>query len=65
MEGDPVTSIFRTASLFKLILGFMVFAFASSLEPAAAEDLGPPVGLIAPDIGKRLDQTGYRAPWLT
>jgi peroxiredoxin len=51
-------AIFRKASLFKLILGFMVLAFASSLQPAAAEDLGPAVGLIAPDIGKRLDQTG-------
>jgi peroxiredoxin len=51
-------SIFRTASVFKLILGFMVFAFAFSLEPAAADELGPPVGLVAPDIGKRLDQTG-------
>jgi peroxiredoxin len=53
-----VTTIFRTAGLFKLILGLTVFAFAASLQPAAAEDLGPPVGLIAPDIGKRLDQTG-------
>jgi peroxiredoxin len=53
-----VTTIFRTSSLFKLMLGFMVFAFASSLKPAAAEDLGPPVGVTAPDIGKRLDQTG-------
>ena len=53
-----MTSIFRTASVFKLILGLMVFAFAFSLEPAAADELGPPVGLIAPDIGKRLDQTG-------
>ena len=53
-----MTTILRTASAFKLILAFMVFAFASSLEPAAAEELGPPVGLIAPDIGKRLDQTG-------
>jgi peroxiredoxin len=52
-----MTTIFRT-NLFKLILGFTVFAFASSLRPATAEDLGPPVGLIAPDIGKRLDQTG-------
>jgi peroxiredoxin len=57
MEGSMPT-VFRTASLFKLMLGFMVFAFASSIKPAAAEDLGPPVGLIAPDIGKRLDQAG-------
>jgi peroxiredoxin len=49
---------FQTARLFKLILGIMVFAFASSLKPATAEDLGPPIGLIAPDIGKRLDQAG-------
>ena len=51
-------TVFRTATLFKLMLGFMVFAFASALNPAAAEDLGPAVGLIAPDIGKRLDQAG-------
>jgi peroxiredoxin len=53
-----MTAIFRTSSLVNLILGVVVFAFASSLKPAAAEDLGPPIGLIAPDIGKRLDQAG-------
>jgi peroxiredoxin len=53
-----VTAVFRTSGLFNLILGLMVFAFASSLKPAVAEDLGPPVGVIAPDIGKRPDQTG-------
>jgi peroxiredoxin len=53
-----MTAIFRTSSLVNLILGIVVFAFASSLKPAAAEDLGPPIGLIAPDIGKRLDQAG-------
>ncbi len=52
-----MTTILRAAGVFKLILAFMVLAFASPL-PAAAEDLGPPVGSIAPDIGKRLDQTG-------
>jgi len=53
-----VTTIFRATNLVKLILGLMFFAFVSPLKPAAAEDLGPPVGLIAPDIGKRLDQAG-------
>jgi peroxiredoxin len=53
-----VTTVFRTSNFFKLFLGFMAFAFASSLKPATAEDLGPPVGLIAPDIGKRPDQNG-------
>jgi peroxiredoxin len=53
-----MTAIFRTSSLVNLILGVVVFAFASSLKSAAAEDLGPPIGLIAPDIGKRLDQAG-------
>jgi peroxiredoxin len=53
-----MTAIFRTSSLVNLILGVVVFAFASSLKPAVAEDLGPPIGLIAPDIGKRLDQAG-------
>jgi len=52
-----MTTVLRTASAFKLILAFMVLVFASPL-PAAADDLGPPVGLVAPDIGKRLDQTG-------
>jgi peroxiredoxin len=53
-----MTAIFRTAGLLKLILGFVAFAVALSLQPAAAEDLGPPVGMVAPDIGKRLDQDG-------
>ena len=53
-----MTTIFRTTGVSKLILTFVVFAFASSLRPAVAEDLGPPVGLIAPDIGTRLDQSG-------
>ena len=53
-----MTAIFRSTGLFKMILGLVIFAFASSLNPAAAEDLGPPVGVVAPDIGKRLDQSG-------
>ena len=31
---------------------------ATSFSIAAAEDFGPPVGIKAPDIGTRLDQTG-------
>ena len=48
----------RTTGLAKLILGLAVLAFVSSFQPATADELGPPVGLIAPDIGKRLDQNG-------
>ncbi len=44
----------RVASAFALIVLLSVF-FAVA---ASAEDLGPPVGIKAPDIGTRLDQTG-------
>jgi hypothetical protein len=57
-----MTTAFRTTSLVKLILGFMVFAFASSLEPAAAEDLGPPVGLIVVRIPQKMV---FLLLWLT
>jgi peroxiredoxin len=44
----------RVARAFALIVLFGgLFAVAAS-----AEDLGPPVGIKAPDIGTRLDQTG-------
>ncbi len=35
-----------------------LLAFGVLAQPAAAEDLGPPVGTKAPDIGTPLDQTG-------
>jgi len=40
-------------------LCFLVILIGASLAPRAfAEELGPPVGTVAPDIGTRLDQTG-------
>jgi peroxiredoxin len=40
-------------------VGFLIFLMGASLAPQAfAEELGPPVGTAAPDIGMRLDQTG-------
>jgi peroxiredoxin len=44
----------RVARVFAL----MVLAGGFFADSASAEDLGPPVGIKAPDIGTRLDQTG-------
>jgi peroxiredoxin len=38
--------------------GLLVVAWGALAAAAAAEDLGPPVGTMTPDIGTRLDQTG-------
>jgi peroxiredoxin len=50
----------RFLSPARLTLAFgVILALAGILGGlSAAEDLGPPVGTKAPDIGKRLDQTG-------
>ena len=42
----------------RIALAFVLMAFASFSMMASAEELGPAVGLKAPDIGARLDQTG-------
>jgi peroxiredoxin len=49
-----IESIRGLARAFALL----VLAGGPLTVAAAAEDLGPPVGTIAPDIGTRLDQTG-------
>jgi peroxiredoxin len=43
-----------------LVLAFalIVLGAGSPAKPALAEDLGPPIGTKAPEIGARLDQTG-------
>jgi peroxiredoxin len=38
--------------------GLLVVAWGALAVAAAADDLGPPVGIMTPDIGTRLDQTG-------
>lgn len=55
---------YRTASLFHSIVALVALVTLSSIGLAQAEDLGPPIGSTAPDIGKRLDQNG-RARGLT
>jgi len=39
-------------------LALTVLVAGSPVSPASAEELGPPIGTKAPDIGTRLDQTG-------
>jgi peroxiredoxin len=55
---ERMAVVFRTAKLLTLIVTLTVFTAVFSAKPVRAEDLGPPVGVTAPDIGKRLDQTG-------
>jgi hypothetical protein len=49
-----IESMRRLACAFALL----ILAGGPLSMTASAEDLGPPVGTIAPDIGTRLDQTG-------
>jgi peroxiredoxin len=53
MKGDMAIN-FRTTKLLNLIVTLTVFVTLSSVGLAQAEDLGPPIGSTAPDIGKRL-----------
>jgi peroxiredoxin len=49
----------RTIELMRsLALALLVLAGGPLVVASAAEDLGPPLGTKAPDIGTRLDQTG-------
>jgi peroxiredoxin len=48
----------KAAAPIALIFGLMAFFVGVAPVAANAEDLGPPVGSIAPDIGVRLDATG-------
>jgi peroxiredoxin len=48
----------KAAAPIALIFGLMAFFVGVAPVAANAEDLGPPVGSIAPDIGARLDATG-------
>jgi peroxiredoxin len=48
---------FQSAGWVACVFALMVL-IGGSLAVTAAEDLGPPIGIKAPDIGTRLDQTG-------
>jgi peroxiredoxin len=48
----------KSAGPIAWIFALMAFAGGFATVAASAEDLGPPVGVRAPDIGTRLDQTG-------
>ena len=48
----------KSAGPIAWIFALMAFAGGFATVAASAEDLGPPVGVTAPDIGTRLDQTG-------
>src|ERR1700677_941407 len=47
----------KSATPIAWIFGLMAFFVGFATAVASAEDLGPPVGSIAPDIGARLDAT--------
>lgn len=49
---------FESTGRLALVFVLMVLIGGSLSATASAEDLGPPVGTKAPDIGTRLDQTG-------
>ena len=53
-----MNSKFQSARQIGLILSLMILFIGAPSVIAAAEDLGPPVGTKAPDIGTRLDQSG-------
>ena len=48
----------KSAGPIAWIFALMAFVGGFATVAASAEDLGPPVGVTAPDIGTRLDQTG-------
>ena len=48
----------QSAGRVACALAFMVLVGGPIVVTASAEDLGPPIGSKAPDIGTRLDQTG-------
>ena len=48
----------KSAGPIAWIFALMAFAGGFATVAASAEDLGPPVGVTAPDIGTRLDQSG-------
>ena len=48
----------RSAGRVAWVFALMVLVGGFLAVTASAEDLGPPVGIKAPDIGTRLDQTG-------
>lgn len=48
----------KSAGPIAWIFALMAFAGGFATVAASAEDLGPPVGVTAPDIGTQLDQTG-------
>jgi peroxiredoxin len=47
----------KSAGPIAWIFALMAFVGGFTTVAASAEDLGPPVGVMAPDIGMRLDQT--------
>ncbi|MFI5387112.1 MAG: peroxiredoxin family protein, partial [Fimbriimonadales bacterium] len=51
-------TIFQSMQRLACAFALLVLAGGSLSVAASAEDLGPPVGTVAPDIGTRLDQTG-------
>src|SRR5260370_4332552 len=63
VPGRDDMTAFRTVLRLSGILALLVFLGPLARSP---EDLGPPVGTTAPDIGTRLDQLGkpHRLPHL-
>ena len=58
-----MTVKFQSTGRFAWVFALMVLIGGCFSLTASAEDLGPPVGTKAPDIGTRLDQTGKPRTW--
>ena len=58
-----MTAKFHSTGRFAWVFTLMVLIGGCFSVTASAEDLGPPVGTKAPDIGTRLDQTGKPRTW--
>ena len=58
-----MTAKFHSTGRFAWVFTLMVLIGGFFSLTASAEDLGPPVGTKAPDIGTRLDQTGKPRTW--
>jgi peroxiredoxin len=53
-----MTSGFVSAARLAWAVGLVIALGGMLANPSSAEELGPPVGTKAPDVGTRLDQTG-------
>jgi peroxiredoxin len=56
--GKLMSATIQSVRRMACVLAVAILATGMTVASASAEDLGPPVGIKAPDIGTRPDQTG-------